>query len=662
MILNLQWGSFKNVSKKGDSLFMGNKIWDSIEIGNVRLNNRIVMPPMSSRLANTDGSVTRALIEYYEARAKGGVGMIIIEYSYIDDLASKAAVCQLGVYSDNLIPGLNNLVERLHYYDTKVFLQVCHGGGQSPFSLIKRMPVAPSPIPSKSGEIPGELTIQEINDIEKAFGDAALRAKKAGFDGVEIHGAHGYLINQFLSPIYNKRTDAYGPDFMSRSKFALDVASEMRQKVGKDFPIGFRLNVKDYIPGGIEVGETLEFIKMLEKNGVDYIHASAGTYLSHQYMISPPYIERGHLEELARQCKAAVGIPVIAVGGINHGKAIEILDNGSADFVAIGRALVADPELPVKLREGKADEIRPCIRCNEGCIGRFFEGKTMRCATNPAAGRESDFVPGITPLPKKVVIIGGGVAGMEVARIAKKRGHDVTILEKTGRLGGNVSVAATPSFKTDLTDLINWYEKQLRQLGIKTKLDFDATANSLRELNPDVIVIAVGANYAVPEIEGNRNKHVITATDVLMETRPIGEKVVILGAGLVGIETAMLLNSNYPGKKITVLELLSEPLADVVRVNKLGIMEKLQKTDIDIITSANILRVTESEVQYLESAEGLKVIAADTVVLAAGFVPNTKLEELTDGIEAEVYYVGDCRRPGKIFHAIDFAAVVASRI
>ena len=279
---------------------MNKKIWDSTKIGTMRIKNRIVMPPMSTRLSNTDGSVSRRLIEYYEARARGGVGMIVVEYSYVDDLASKAAICQLGIYGDDLIPGLNELVERLHYYDTKVFIQICHGGGQSPSSLTKRMPVAPSPIPSKSGEIPSELTIQEINDIVKAFGDAAFRAKKAGFDGVEIHGAHGYLISQFLSPMYNKRNDAYGPDFISRTRFPLQVMSEVRQKVGNIFPIGFRLNVKDFIHGGIEVDETLEFIKMLEKNSVDYIHASAATYLSHQYMISPVYIERGHLEDLAK--------------------------------------------------------------------------------------------------------------------------------------------------------------------------------------------------------------------------------------------------------------------------------------------------------------------------------------------------------------------------
>lgn len=234
---------------------MKEKILDPVQIGTIKIKNRIVMAPMCTRLANPDGSVSPRLIEYYEARAAGGAGMIIVEYTYIDDLSSKAAICQLGVYSDNLIPGLNELVERLQYYDAKVFLQISHGGGQSPSSLIKREPLAPSPVLSKSGEMPSELTIEQIETLIKSFGEAALRAEKAGFDGVELHGVHGYLINQFLSSNYNKRKDHYGRDFLSRTRFPLEVLLEVRSKVGKDFPVGYRLNVKDFVPGGVELQE-----------------------------------------------------------------------------------------------------------------------------------------------------------------------------------------------------------------------------------------------------------------------------------------------------------------------------------------------------------------------------------------------------------------------
>ena len=641
---------------------MGKKIWESIEIGGIKIKNRIVMPPMCSRLANPDGSVTPQLTAYYEARAKGGVGMIIVEYSYIDEIASKAAICQLGVYSDDLIPGLNELVERLHYYDAAVFLQICHGGGKSPSSLIRCRPVAPSSMSIPSGEITSELTIEEINGIIEAFADAALRAKRAGFDGIEIHGAHGYLINQFLSPINNIRNDIYGPDFMRRARFPLEVLSKIRQRVGDDFPVGFRLGITDYVPGGIEAEETLKLIKMLETNGVSYIHATAGGYSTPHYTISPPYIERGHLEWLARRCKGEVAIPIISVGGINHEVGMRILENESADLVAMGRALIAEPELPVKLKSGRHDEIRPCIRCNEGCITGLVEGKKMRCATNPATGREREFTLEVTKNPKKVVVLGGGIAGMEVARIAKQRGHDVTILEKDSRLGGNVSIAAIPVFKKDLSNLLDWYENQMKQLDIKISLNSDCNPSLVKKMNPDVVVIATGADYFVPDIEGIRNEKVATASDVLTGTRQIGDAIVILGGGLVGVETALHIHDKFPGKQITVLEILSEILSDVSRWNKMGAIEKLQKTSIEVVTSTKVQRVTETGLEYLDADNKFQFVQSDTVVLAAGFAPRPDFGSSFREVAPETYIVGDCRRPGKIIDAIDYAAAIARRI
>ena len=641
---------------------MKEKIWDPIQIGAIKVKNRIAMAPMCTRLANPDGSVSPELIAYYEARAAGGAGMIIVEYSYIDDLASKAAVCQLGVYSDNLIPGLNELVERIQYYDAKVFLQISHGGGQSPSHLIKRSPLAPSPVPSKSGEMPDELTVEDINDIKKSFADAAIRAKRAGFDGVELHGVHGYLINQFLSPNYNKRKDAYGPDFLSRTRFPLEVLTEVRKAVGGNYLVGIRLNVTDFVPGGVEVEETLELVKMLKKNGVDYIHTSAGTYLSHQYMISPPYIERGHLEWLAKKCKEQGKVPGIAVGGVNTEGAVRILNNGSADLVTIGRALIADPELPVKLKEGRIKEIRPCIRCNEGCIGRFFQGKTIRCATNPATGREKDFTLEITPNPKRVVVIGGGVAGMEVARISKLKGHHVTLLERGNRLGGDVLAASVPRFKVDLANLLSWYENELRRLEVNVKLNFDATPSSIKYLDPEILVIAAGAEYLIPEIKGIGNKKVIKATEVLLKTKEIGQSAVIIGAGLVGVETAFHLQSNFQTKEIVLIEALPEPLLDVVSINKLSLMEILGRTDIKMITSAKIRTITQDGVEYLDHEGKSHTILADTVILATGFVPRLEFEQLFKESAPKTYMVGNCKNPGKIIDAIDQAAMIALRI
>jgi 2,4-dienoyl-CoA reductase-like NADH-dependent reductase (Old Yellow Enzyme family)/thioredoxin reductase len=638
------------------------KIWQPIQIGPIEVKNRIAMAPMCTRLANPDGSVSPRLIEYYEARAAGGAGMIIVEYTYIDDLASKAAICQLGIYSDNLIPGLNELAERVQYYDAKIFMQISHGGGQSPSSLINRKPFAPSPVLSKFGEMPSELTIDQIETIIKVFGEAALRAKRAGFDGVELHGVHGYLINQFLSPNYNKRKDHYGRDFVSRTRFPLEALLEVRSKVGKDFPVGYRLNVKDFVPGGVEFEETLELIKILEKNGVDYIHTSAGTYLSHHYMISPPYIERGHLVELAKKCKEQVKVPVIAVGGINHEVAIRTLNDGSADLVTIGRALIADPELPKKLKEERIKEIRPCIRCNEGCIGRFFQGKTIRCTTNPSTGREKDFILERTPDPKRVVIIGGGVAGMEFARISKLKGHRVTLLEKDSRLGGDVLAASVPRFKADLTNLLNWYENELHRLEVDLKQNFEAKPSSIKSLEPEILVIAVGAEYFIPEIKGIGDKKVIKATEVLLETKEIGQRVVIIGAGLIGVETALHLQRNFPDKEIVLIEALPEPLLDVVSINKMSLMEILGGTDIKIITSAKIQAITQDGIEYLDNEGNPHTILADTIILATGFIPKLEFEQSFKGSAPEIYMVGNCKNPGKIIDAIDHAAMIALRI
>lgn len=642
------------------------KIFTPIKIGNVELRNRIVMPPMSTRLSNPDGSVSPRLIRYFEERAKGGAGMIIVEYSYIDEVASKAAVCQLGVQNDNLLPGLSELSEAIKAHGAKAFLQICHGGGQSPSGLINRKPVAPSAISPKAGaDIPQELTIEEIKQIIRAFGEAALRAKKAGFDGVEIHGAHGYLLNQFLSPRFNKRNDAYGPDFGGRVRFALEIVDAIRNRVGNEFPVGFRLNVSDYLSNGIETEETQELVKMLEAHGINYIHASAGTYESHQFMISPAYLQRAHLVHLSRAIKSVVNIPVITVGGINHEVAPQIIENGDADLVAIGRALVADPELPKKMWEGRNREIRPCIRCNDGCIGRFFAGETMRCATNSAAGRESAFEIRPVYSKKKVMVIGGGLAGMEVARIASLRGHNVSLFEKSHKLGGNALVAAVPEFKQDIRKLVEWYENQIQTLPVELHLNTEVTPEVINRFEPDVVVTAIGAKHIVPAVKGVESEQVMTASEVLTGERCPKGNVVIVGGGLVGIETAIYLaeKEKLAGQglnlgTITVLEMQDDILADAVRVNKLELNQMIGRNGIKTVTGAKALTINADSIEYVDKSFNVKKIYADSVVLAVGFRPN---EYPHDKLSAEipVYSVGDCNKAGKIIDAINSAALIA---
>ncbi|WP_206812709.1 NAD(P)/FAD-dependent oxidoreductase [Paradesulfitobacterium ferrireducens] len=637
------------------------KIFQPIQVGSMTVRNRIVMPPMSTRLSNTDGSVTPRLLDYYETRAKGGVGAIIVEYSYIDEEASKAAVCQLGVYSDNLLPGLSELAEVIKFHGAKALMQLCHGGGQSPSYLIKQSPLAPSAIPSKSGEFAKELNIQQIKKIVNSFGEAALRVKKAGFDGVEIHGAHGYLINQFLSPRFNKRTDAYGPNFNARVRFPLEIVHEIRKKVGKKFTVGFRLNVDDYLVDGITLEESKQFVKMLEEAGIDYIHASAGTYESHQFMISPSYLKRGHLADLAREMKQVVSIPVISVGGINHEVGPQIIENGDANLVAMGRALVADPDLPNKLKDGRLEEVRPCIRCNDGCIGRFFQGKTMRCATNPATGRESSFSMDPARESKKIVIVGAGVAGMEFARIAKQKGHEVAIFERNSNVGGNAAIAAVPKFKQDVKNLIAWYKHQIQSLNIDLRLSQDARLGDIQRLEPDILVLATGSEHFIPKIQKINSRKVVTASDVLTGKAKAKGKVAIIGGGLVGVETALYLAKEEPGsiQGITILEMMEEIAFDVVSVNKLEIKRQIKEEDIKIITSAKVTSITESGLEYSDEDQKTIAVDADAIILAVGFVAREGLAADFRDAAPAVYVIGDSKKPGKIIDAINEAAELA---
>jgi len=448
----------------------------------------------------------------------------------------------------------------------------------------------------------------------------------------------------------------------------MEIVDEIRSKVGKEYPVGFRLNVSDYMSNGIQTEETKELVKMLEAHCVSYIHASAGTYESHQYMISPAYLQRAHLVHLAREIKSVVNLPVITVGGINHEVAPQIIENGDADVVAIGRALIADPELPNKMLTGRNQEIRPCIRCNDGCIGRFFAGETMRCATNSATGRENAFEIHPAHSKKKVIVVGGGLAGMEIARIASLRGHQVVLLEKSNKLGGNALVASVPEFKQEIRKLIEWFENQLKNLPVEVQLKTEATSQTINSLNPDIVINAIGAKHIVPNVKGVESDHVMTASEVLTRERCPKGNVVIVGGGLVGIETAIYLSDQekLAGQglnlgSITALEMQDDILLDAVRVNKLELIQMIARNGIKIITGGKALAINADSIEYVDKEFNIKKIYADSVVLAVGFKPKEyPQEKINDKIP--VYLAGDCKTAGKIIDAINSAASLAINI
>jgi 2,4-dienoyl-CoA reductase-like NADH-dependent reductase (Old Yellow Enzyme family) len=468
------------------------KLFSPVSIGTMKLNNRIVMPPMATNFATAEGYPTDRLIAYYQERAKGGVGYLNTEHTGIIR-QGKASANMLMISSDDHIAPLKHLVDAVHAVSGKIVVQINHAGRQTS-SAVTGMPiVAPSPLPVTSvAETPRELTIPEIEGIVEAFAAAAERVKKAGADGVELHMAHGYLLCAFLSPFSNRRTDAYGGDLTGRTRCPIEVLRAVRRRVGPDYPIICRLSGDEYVEGGLKIDQTCRIARLLEQNGADALHISACNATS-GYLNHPPYyVEECVFVPLAEAVKAVVHIPVITVGRIKDPvTADRIIREGKADLVSMGRALIADPHLPAKALAGRFDEITPCISCNR-CVLYFRKGG-MRCAVNPEAGYEIQSRFSKTARPRKVWIAGGGPGGLKAAEIAANRGHRVTLFEKTLLLGGKMRLAAMPPKKEGLLDFVHYLERRVKALGVKIELGKTLTAAMVEEGKPDVVIVAAGA-------------------------------------------------------------------------------------------------------------------------------------------------------------------------
>ena len=636
------------------------KLLEPAKIGVMELRNRIVMPPIVTNFAAVDGSVTPYMMNYYAERAKGGTGLIIVEATAIDPRTG-LVLGQPHLDHHRYIVNMARLVEAIHLWGAKCAIQLHHPGRQGDPILTEDL-VAPSPIMCKMiGRVPRELKAEEIENLAEAYAEAALRAKLAGFDAVEIHGAHGYLITQFLSPYTNKRTDEWGKDFESRMLFALEVVRRTREKTGPDFPIIFRISGDEFVDGGLTLKETTEIAKRLEQAGVNAIDVSGGNYDSMLTgnIIAPMYVPRGGLVHLAEGIKRAVGIPVIAVGGLTPEMAEEVLNEGKADFIAFGRALIADPYLPKKLAEGKPEEILGCIRCCEGCIGSVFAFKPMTCSVNALVGKEEWKIERAEKI-KKVLIVGGGVAGMEAARVAALRGHEVILCEKSDKLGGHLIAASVPQFKTDIRSPLEYLSKQVRNLGVKIELRKEVTAETVAEINPDVVIVATGSTPLVPEISGIEKPHVVAAIDVLLGKVEVGKKVVVAGGGLVGCETALFLAGE--DREITIVEMLPEIATDVEMISRTVLLGKLAEKGVKCLTNMKIEEITDESIIALDKEQKKQIIKTGTVVLALGFKPNNEFYKVLEGKVLELYAIGDCVKSRKIIDAVHEGFFVARQI
>ena len=634
------------------------------KIGTLELKNRVMKAPQSSGMSNMDGTVSERAIRYYRDQAAGGTGMIIVEYAYVDDIGAKSAHCHLGISNDEHIPGLAWLAENIREMGAVPAIQIEHCGRQK---FLGTQPIkAPSAIawPKLYAQhglqaVPQELTIPEIHEIVKCFGDAALRAKIAGFELVEIHGAHGYLLTNFFSPTTNHRTDMYGGTLENRCRIYFEIIEDVRKKVGPDFPVTIRLSGTDYEPDGFSIEDTIYLAKGLEARGIDAIDVSGGDHHTMIHQTSPMAIEVCHNVWAAEALKKELSIPIMASGSITLPEyAEDILSSGKGDFVVLGRPLWADPEWAKKAEEGRPEDIRPCIRCNEGCLERtFYNYKAVTCALNPVISREGELKIHPADTKKKVAVIGGGAAGMEAARVAKLRGHDVTIFEAQNRMGGLLNEAAAPEFKSDIRPFQAYLETQIKKLGIPV-IHKKAVAADLGEF--DAVISATGSTPVKPKIPGADKAIAMDALEAINNTNKVGKKVVVIGGGLVGTETALDLAEN--GHSVTVVEMLPQIMNDVAATDFMVYSERIAKTDMKALTNTRLEEVTDTGVLVSNKKQGTFALDADTVILALGFRSCQDLYQELKAAGKEVYLVGDAVKPGKIMDAIHTAYRVSVKL
>lgn len=625
------------------------KLLEPIHIGKVELRNRIVMPGMGTNLANPDGTVSDRLRNYYEERARGGAGLIIIEVASIHP-SGRGGPNMLGLDRDEFIPGLKTLVDAMHRHGAKISIQPFHAGRQTSPILTGGELVAPSPIPCPVSRVtPRELTIAEVEQMVERFAQAARRAKEAGFDLIEVHGAHGYLLCQFLSPNSNKRTDKYGGDLPNRMRFVLEVVARIKQVVGGDFPLTFRLSGDEYVPGGLTLEETPLIARRMQEAGINCISVSAGCYGAMHMISAPSTMPRGCLVPAAETIKRAVNVPVIVASRINDPLLAEqILQEGKADLVAMGRGLLADSELPNKLRLGRLEDVRMCTAC-QNCFDNVMAGGDMICQVNAAVGREAESV--ITPAtkPRRILVAGGGPAGMELARVAALRGHRVTLYEKTKELGGQMLLAAIPPYREETANATNFLRGQMSRLGVEVRLGQKVTPDVVAQAKPDVVVIATGSRPTIPDIPGARQDHVMTAADVIASKRNTGQKVVVIGGGYLGCDTALLLA--HQGKKVTIVEQEKRISHDTGRITREVFAIKLREFGVKVELNTTVEEITAKGLKVSKDGQS-HLTEADSVVIATGAEPDVELADQLKGTAPEVIRIGDCTQPRHIIDAI----------
>lgn len=635
-------------------------LFSSIMIKTLELPNRAVMPPMGTNLGNADGTVSEANLAYLKRRARGRPGLIITEISAVHP-SGVAINSELGAYDDRFIPGLKKLADVAHAAGCKVALQLHHAGRESLYLLKEGKAIAPSPIRSLVfGLTPREITRGEIQEIIAAFGAAAFRAREAGFDAVEVHGAHGYLLTQFLSSLCNQREDEYGGNRSNRSRFMVEVLQEVRRRVGSDFPISLRISTEECIKGGYSVEDMQSILPNLVRAGADLIHASLGTHGSPGGITSAPAeYEPGFNVWRAKKVKEVVDVPVIAVGRFSDpALADEVIGRGEADLVAFGRQFLADPDFLVKTREGRPQEIRKCIACNQGCIERLIlgEGK-IRCAINPETGQETIYPQGPAAVPRKVWVVGAGPAGLTAAYEAARLGHQVTLFEKEKNLGGQLLFACVPPFKSIYGEWIFWLASQVKKIGATILTETQVTDRMIEEGNPDVVILAMGGEKIIPAIEGIDLLLVGDAWQILSGEVAPKSHAVVVGGGLIGMETADFLSQK--GTQVTLVEALKR--SPVLKITSHGYMlhTRLRDKNCKLLFNTVVKRIAEGSVTILSGGEEQTLSPVDQVIIAVGLKPRDDWQQILQARGIRHWVIGDACQPRRIIEATEEGAKAA---
>ena len=631
------------------------KLFSPMKIGSCTIPNRLAVPAMVTNFCTEDGLVTDRFVRYLEEKAKGGWGLIITE-DYAVNPNAKGYRFIPGLYNDAQLEGNRKLTETIHRYDSKIFCQIYHPGRQSTHFVNGGVqPIAPSAtMDPLLQEMPREMTVEEIHGIVADFASCARRCKEAGFDGIEIHAAHGYLISEFLSPYTNKRVDQYGGCFDNRARFLDEIYAAVRKEVGADFPVTVRISVNEYLLGGRTEAESFVLARHCEELGFDAIHVSNGMYASPatRQIIAPMFSEHAFNMQGAQQIKELVHIPVILTNRINDPRMADtLLMMNKADFIGMARGSLADPFLPVKARQGHLSNIRYCIGCLQGCEQKLFEGTSITCLVNPRIGLE--YESELTPVetPKKVLVIGGGPGGLTAAETAARRGHRVTVYEKKADLGGQFKSAAYPIGKGELATFISSARQNLSDMQVPIHLNTEVTPELLEAEKPDAIIVATGAHPLMPPIPGIDGSHVVTAEDVLRGnvTVPAGP-VVVCGGGEVGGEVAQFVAESHPD--VTILEMQPDILNDMMVFTRRCLLSYLKDARVRVLTHAKVQKIEDDKVTYLDQAGQSVSLPAAAVISAFGYRAYNPLEAAARSVCENVQVIGGAVKAGNALTAI----------